>query len=1065
MNVPSGVSGSKRPPRGRHTRTGRNSQQSSSSIEARSNSQTHVATASAGTDPAGLVQCQIWAQHGGCPNGNGCLLAHGTQAGEHARLRAQKTRNEGSKGGARQGARGGRNSHTEQLKSIVHAQDRPTRYPDAASLATKQQEQDDLARKRRTMEEARATERSIINSTGVTFSAGLGVEQILSGFASSWMKIGNLPPNPDIEELYSWLSAREINCPAAYISSVNTFYRNGCSQSEVDVLCNKDAKRILSNNHDMEYRGSPVFIGLESTALDGMPASTDQANELVIMWHEPSFAVTASFPDVSTARRQANALNGKLLGGKKVRVEMSRPDRDRYLPGVNHDKAIKIRGIPLEADMNEIQTFSRSEKLISHSWSNFDAEDSFRQLQIYLEAFGLHGFQRNPQQPFDTKLKVTARFGTWDGAKKASHALGQRPPPLDFFGDNSGFLLFLSSLYQYEMPIDSEQYAVQKHQWDELQEESRGNSFCSLRTRIAKSGRVYVKVGGNDMRTVGILKVRAESLAAGDKVERWNPSLARSSDLRKIASDTGTFIRGDFKNKVFRIFGRPADVEIGKRRLEKEITRLDAMEFTTTLPPGAFNFFSRREGLVKLKGALGDDNVKLNVSCTPFTVTFTGGDTAKHLVQTLIQEASASPQKDIAKTADTYCPICNDAISFPVTLGCDHIYCIGCIRRLLVSAIEARRFPIVCLGAQDRCKAPMSIPIIRRLLTQQEYSKLQESALASYIVKNPRAYRYCPTPDCQQVYPLRLRGEQPLQCPSCFFLVCPSCGEESHYQNGMSCEDVKRWKRVDDSQVDHWAQENDAKRCPACSILIQKTSGCNHMTCGECATHFCWVCLAFCPPENISAHIREAHRELFAHLMRTEIEDTQPSQPRFTEHQAYPNPPPPYSSTPFVNAASSGYSSTVRRRNAEEITAQRRRETQELQADETKRRSELMIAAMRCKRAEALAEQRRVLEEERLAEEYERNRSRRIEEAYYEDIRRVHEYNIRQKRDADDAARQTASTSQSVHPGHTTTCGCLSTVHNHHPSQPSGRSAALIPASSSKEPRSWLQWFGGIFGL
>lgn len=36
--------------------------------------------------------------------------------------------------------------------------------------------------------------------------------------------------------------------------------------------------------------------------------------------------------------------------------------------------------------------------------------------------------------------------------------------------------------------------------------------------------------------------------------------------------------------------------------------------------------------------------------------------------------------------------------------------------------------------------------------------------------------------------------------------------------------------------------ESNAKRCPTCSAKIQKTQGCNKMTCTHCHGHFCWLC-------------------------------------------------------------------------------------------------------------------------------------------------------------------------------------------------------------------------------
>ncbi|KAL6705826.1 hypothetical protein ACN47E_006286 [Coniothyrium glycines] len=35
-----------------------------------------------------------------------------------------------------------------------------------------------------------------------------------------------------------------------------------------------------------------------------------------------------------------------------------------------------------------------------------------------------------------------------------------------------------------------------------------------------------------------------------------------------------------------------------------------------------------------------------------------------------------------------------------------------------------------------------------------------------------------------------------------------------------------------------------SKACPGCGRSIEKTYGCDHMTCTRCMTEFCWLCLA-----------------------------------------------------------------------------------------------------------------------------------------------------------------------------------------------------------------------------
>ena len=112
-----------------------------------------------------------------------------------------------------------------------------------------------------------------------------------------------------------------------------------------------------------------------------------------------------------------------------------------------------------------------------------------------------------------------------------------------------------------------------------------------------------------------------------------------------------------------------------------------------------------------------------------------------------------------------------------------------------------------------------------------------------------------------------------VQCPRCRFCFCVLCQRAWH---GVSpCKlipsDMKElretWESLDlESKVAMEKQygkarlhqafqeydscrwiESNAKRCPTCSANIQKTQGCNKMTCTHCHAHFCWLCDAVLP--------------------------------------------------------------------------------------------------------------------------------------------------------------------------------------------------------------------------
>uniref|UniRef100_A0A663LZZ2 RBR-type E3 ubiquitin transferase n=1 Tax=Athene cunicularia TaxID=194338 RepID=A0A663LZZ2_ATHCN len=108
-----------------------------------------------------------------------------------------------------------------------------------------------------------------------------------------------------------------------------------------------------------------------------------------------------------------------------------------------------------------------------------------------------------------------------------------------------------------------------------------------------------------------------------------------------------------------------------------------------------------------------------------------------------------------------------------------------------------------------------------------------------------------PCPQCKHFTTFRRRGHIPtpaklenkykIQCPSCQFVWCFKC--HSPWHEGVNCKEYKKGDKL----LRHWANEiehgqRNAQKCPKCKIHIQRTEGCDHMTCSQCNTNFCYRC-------------------------------------------------------------------------------------------------------------------------------------------------------------------------------------------------------------------------------
>ncbi|KAG6332248.1 hypothetical protein ID866_6840 [Astraeus odoratus] len=163
---------------------------------------------------------------------------------------------------------------------------------------------------------------------------------------------------------------------------------------------------------------------------------------------------------------------------------------------------------------------------------------------------------------------------------------------------------------------------------------------------------------------------------------------------------------------------------------------------------------------------------------------------------------------------------------------CGHSYCVACLHHLLVSALDGGQFPLVCLGNDSHCKTPIPIPVIKRFLTPTLFNRLLEVAFKYHVSTHPEVFRFCKTPDCTQIYrSTSSRAAVNLRCPSCFSGVCSSC-DMPH--EGQTCVEYERTKSAERGrQEDAWiaAQGGRMKKCPKCTTLIEKTGGCNRVTC------------------------------------------------------------------------------------------------------------------------------------------------------------------------------------------------------------------------------------------
>ena len=187
------------------------------------------------------------------------------------------------------------------------------------------------------------------------------------------------------------------------------------------------------------------------------------------------------------------------------------------------------------------------------------------------------------------------------------------------------------------------------------------------------------------------------------------------------------------------------------------------------------------------------------------------------------------------------CPICDEEYELRDTysLGDGHRFCSSCWRDFLTSALANGRAVVLTRCPAYQCNSLVHDATFRRMCSAAEYERFMHFVLRSYVEDN-RSMRWCTHPGCP--YALHALNHTVLSV-SCRagHKFCFQCQEEWH--EPCTCEQLVRWREKNTTESDnaHWIIAN-TKRCPQCSVRIEKNQGCNHITCRHCKYEWCWVC-------------------------------------------------------------------------------------------------------------------------------------------------------------------------------------------------------------------------------
>ncbi|XP_068610161.1 E3 ubiquitin-protein ligase RNF217 [Brachionichthys hirsutus] len=393
---------------------------------------------------------------------------------------------------------------------------------------------------------------------------------------------------------------------------------------------------------------------------------------------------------------------------------------------------------------------------------------------------------------------------------------------------------------------------------------SRSNSRLSLdgggRERREKSSEDENDATGNKCSAGGERRKRRRRRASAVEILRRNLGVSKSPSIRLNANSRmqrGAEAEGNVTDKVPEDRGgfKKSDAETGDAVAENEPTTSRGVE------PGGGSSTAATESLRSAE----------HVYCTVYCIAsdsrqreITDGDSVTSDAQNrneagsgLEPELELHTLDDLADhfgyvnhrlsglraaegTAIQSCRVCLECKAIAPLPCCSKAVCDECLKLYVSSQVRMAKSDISC--PIPECGGYLEEGLVFSHLANEDLAKyryfLELSQLDTGTKPCPQCSHFTSLKECNLDHS---EHKYKIQCNSCQFVWCFKCHAPWH--NGLKCRDYRKGDkllRTWASVVEHG--QRNAQKCPRCKIHIQRTEGCDHMTCTQCNTNFCYRC-------------------------------------------------------------------------------------------------------------------------------------------------------------------------------------------------------------------------------
>lgn len=616
----------------------------------------------------------------------------------------------------------------------------------------------------------------------------------------------------------------------------------------------------LSNklsHHDLDLKVVPI-----STA-SGQVSS----RKLYISWHRESKTVWMNFGREEIAARVANKFRSgryKILGQSVSASEAKLTSEGQAA------WTIILSNVPAHASRVDVQvdmTTSDFPRNIEMGRANHEASDADMSvlLRDELEKRGqLESFHLAPQTS-GKRSKATAWFHN-DSDARAACSLNNTN--YSILGKGK---INVQLVYSVKAKLPTATYYALKDEIDELSIEW-ASQYLSFRKYSDGAQRfMTIKIEGTSILDLTTARKSLSAITSGevlaiDGIPVWSTQSSMSSrdctSIKALAAELRVVIQTDRSACELRYFGPERILRETAQRvaLLLEVSaaeickiKLNQQQFSSML----------HGGFKSIESTVGKGVVVLDVVSRQITVN--GSERQRRIVAAIVGGQIPSNITGILNSgsgdAHDNCPICFCEPEDAVRASCGHTFCAECFEDNCKSAATTSKgddFQIKCPGDEGQCAKAIALEEIKLHLSPSVYERVLRSSFAEYIKQHPQDFRYCPTADCGYIYRCAEKPPTSLhRCVNCLEEICTSC----HARHGSyTCAEYKDIQSGGHEATERLKKELNIKDCPTCGTPMEKTEGCNHMTCGGCRAHICWVCMqVFKASRPCYDHMIEAH--------------------------------------------------------------------------------------------------------------------------------------------------------------------------------------------------------------